>query len=83
MILLQAQRAVSHEKPWHDPTFVLDLVPCIEIWAIAELDVVCERGGGALFDTQNHLLDNLEGLQNIQVGSVGAAPTRDVHIIIE
>jgi hypothetical protein len=43
IITLQAQRYVSHHKPWHDGTFLLDLVLCLEMQSIAELDIVCER----------------------------------------
>src|SRR5258708_29455659 len=43
MTLLQPRRSVFCEKPWHDPTFCLDLVPCFETCTITELDVACER----------------------------------------
>ena len=42
-IALQAQRRVSHRKPWHDGTFRMDLVLCPETRSIAELNIVCER----------------------------------------
>ncbi len=43
IIFLQAQRPVARQKPWHDTTFRLDLVRCLEMWSIAELDIVFER----------------------------------------
>jgi hypothetical protein len=30
MMFLQAQRPVSHQKPWHEPTLDLDVVACFE-----------------------------------------------------
>jgi len=44
IIFLRAQRPVSRQKPWHEPAFRLDLVPCFETKTTAELDIECERG---------------------------------------
>ena len=41
VIVLQAQRPVSHSKPWHGPALRLEslnLVPGFESWTIVELD---------------------------------------------
>ncbi len=43
MILLQAQRLESRQKPSHDSPLRLDLVLCHEMRSIAELDIVFER----------------------------------------
>ena len=40
---LQAQRLESRQKPGHDDPLHLDLVQCLEMWSIAELDIVFKR----------------------------------------
>ncbi len=40
---LQVQGVESRKKPWHDYTLRLDLVLCLGMRSIAELDVVSER----------------------------------------
>ncbi len=42
-MFLQAQRLESRQKPWHDDPLRLDLVLCLEVRSIAELDFVFER----------------------------------------
>jgi hypothetical protein len=40
----RSQRPISRWNQWHNlPSFRLILIPCLDVWAIAELDVVYER----------------------------------------
>src|SRR6266403_4378428 len=62
LILLQAQRPVSRQKPWNDIAFHLDLVLCPEMRSIAELDIhLNER---MRLNTPNHLLDKLRAVRS-------------------
>ena len=59
---LQAQKLESHQKPWYDTPFRLDLDLCLEMRSIAELDIhLNER---MRLNMSNHLLDKFKAVRS-------------------
>src|SRR6266404_2537295 len=74
MKILQAQRPVSRQKPWHEASFRLDLVLCFEMWSIAELDIhLNER---MRLNMPNYLLDKFKALRSPRMVSSTAFPPK-------
>jgi hypothetical protein len=66
-----------HHKPWHEWTFRLDLVLCLETRSIAELDILCERAHEV--EHVRLLTRQVQGSQITEFDFVGGTPTKDVH----
>src|SRR6266403_1908224 len=71
---LQAQRPLSRQKPWYDTPFRLDLVPCLEMWTISELDVhLNER---MRRNMPRHLLDKFKAVRSPRLVLSRACPPK-------